>query len=150
LLAKNLFHSLLYGLVLLAAGILATLRLGLPDGAVMAATAAWLLFSLPCNLAAGNLFSLLLPYRVNPGRMIRQRGSRTNALLSLLSQTAVLGVGATVFGLCLFGNRLWLAVPIFLALAGAAAFALACVLRNADGMANRRRDSLIATLVKKE
>jgi ABC-type transport system involved in cytochrome c biogenesis permease component len=150
ILAKNLFHALLYALMLLVAGILATLRLGLPDGTMAAATVAWLSFSLPCNLAAGNVVSLMLPYRMNPGRMMRQRGSRANALLGLLAQTIVLGVGATVFALCLHSHRLWLAVPIFLALAGAAFYALASVLCKIDGIANRRRDLLIATLAKKE
>ncbi len=123
MLAKNLFHSALFGLALLTAGVLATLRLGRPDGVVVAATVAWLLFVLPCNLAAGNVLSLTMPYRVNPGRMTRQGGSQSNALLSLLIQVVVLGVGAAVFGLCIFFDRLWLAVPVFLVLAGGAVFA---------------------------
>jgi ABC-2 type transport system permease protein len=150
LLAKNLFHSALFGLAILVAGILATLRLGLPEGVVVAATAAWLLFALPCNLAVGNIFSLTMPYRVNPGRMTRQGGSQANALSSLLVQLLVLGVGAAVFGLCLLFDSLWAAIPVFLALAGGAGFAWMRVLRIADGMANQRKDSLMATLMKTE
>jgi ABC-2 type transport system permease protein len=150
LLAKNLFHSALFGLAILVAGILATLRLGLPEGVVVAATAAWLLFALPCNLAVGNIFSLTMPYRVNPGRMTRQGGSQANALSSLLVQLFVLGVGAAVFGLCLLFDSLWAAVPVFLALAGGAVFAWMRVLRIADGMANQRKDALMATLMKTE
>jgi ABC-2 type transport system permease protein len=150
LLAKNLFHSLLFGLATLMAGILATLRLGRPEGVVLAATVAWLLFALPCNFAAGNVFSLTMPYRVNPGRISRQRGSQSNSLLSLLVQLLVLGVGAAVFALCSIGDNLWLAVPVFLALAGAAGFVWMRMLRNSDALANSRRDSLIATLMKTE
>lgn len=150
LLAKNLFHSVLFVLVALLAGVLTSLRLGIPDGVMVAATASWLLFMLPLNLAAGNVFSLVMPYRVNPGRIARQRGSQANALGSLLVQVLVLGVGAAVFGLCWYFENLWLTVPIFLALALGAVIAWMRVLRNADAMANQRRDSLIATLMKTE
>jgi len=150
LLAKNLFHSFLFCVVALVAGVLACLRLGVPDPAVIAATAAWLLFALPCNLAAGNIFSLKMPYRVNPGRISRQRGSQANALLSLLVQLCVLAVGAAAFAACWFLDRMGLATPIFLALAVGAVFAWRRVLDNADGIAYRRRDALMATLMKTE
>jgi ABC-2 type transport system permease protein len=148
LLGKNLFHAALFALVGVQAGVLASLRLGTPDAAVIAATAAWLLFSLPCNLAAGNIFSLTMPYRINPGRMTRQRGSQANALLSLLVQLAAMAVGASVFGLTWFLDQQWLAAPIFLALAAGAVLAWRRGLRNADALANSRKDALIATLAK--
>lgn len=148
LLAKNLFHAALFCLDALLAATLTTLRLGKSDGVTMAATAAWLLFALPCNLAAGNVLSLTMPYRINPGRISRQRGSQANAMISLLIELAVMGIGAAVFSLSWFLNDPWLAVPIFVALAGAAFFVWARVLANVDGIANRRRDTLIATLMK--
>jgi ABC-2 type transport system permease protein len=150
LLAKNLFHSVMFGLTILIAGTLAILRLGQPEGVVVAGTVAWLLFSLPSNLAAGNVFSLTMPYRVNPGRITRQGGSQANALGALLVQALVMGVGAAVFGLSWYLHKMWLAVPIFLALAVGAVIVWVRMLRNADAMANQRRDSLIATLMKTE
>jgi len=148
LLAKNLFHSVLFGLTILVAGALAILRLGVPEGVVVAATVAWLLFSLPANLAAGNIFSLTMPYRVNPGRITRQGGSQANALGALLAQLVAMGVGAAVFGLCWYSDKMWLAVPIFLMLAVGAIMVWSRGLSNADAMANKRRDSLIAVLMK--
>jgi ABC-2 type transport system permease protein len=148
LLAKNLLHSLLFCLDALLAGILCTLRLGGLDAVMLAATGAWVLFALPCNLAVGNIFSLTMPYRINPGRISRQRGSQANSLLSMLIQLGVLGVGAAVFGLCWFFDRPWLAVLVFLALAAGAVFAWLRILGNVDGIANQRRDTLIATLMK--
>jgi ABC-2 type transport system permease protein len=148
LLAKNLLHSMLFAVVATVAGVLAALRLGIPDSAVIAATAAWLVFSLPCNLAAGNIFSLKMPYRVNPGRIARQRGSQGNAFLSLLVQLGVLAIGASVFALCWFLERMWLAVPIFLVLAVGALFVWRRVLDNTDAIANERRDALMTTLMK--
>ncbi len=149
LLAKNLFHSVLFGLTILVAGTLAILRLGEPDGVVVAATVAWLLFSLPANLAAGNIFSLTMPYRVNPGRITRQGGSQANALGALLAQLVAMGLGAAVFGLCWYLDKMWLAVPIFLVLAAGAIVVWMRGLSNADAMANKRRDSLIAALIEK-
>jgi len=149
-LAKNIFHSALFGLSVLIAGVLFSLRVGVPDGVVVAATVAWLLFALPCNLAMGDIFSLTMPYRVNPGRMTRQGGSQANALASLFAQLAVLGVGAAVFGLCSYLDQLWVAVPIFLVLGGVAVFVWIRVLGNLDAMANQRKDALIATLMKTE
>jgi len=151
LLAKNLFHAMLYCLSALFAGLLASLRLGWPPSAmVVGATVAWVLFALPVNLAAGNVFSLTMPYRVNPGRMTRQGGSAGSALLSMVVQTAALGVGAAVFGLCILIGRVWLAIPILLVMAVGAVFVWMQVLHNADAMANQRKDTLLATLSRTE
>ncbi len=147
-LAKNLFHGVLYCAVAVFSGVLALVRLGIPSAAVLAVTVAWLVFALPTNLATGNIFSLTMPYRVNPGRLTRQPGSQANALLSMLVQTLLLGVGAGIVGLCTLFGRLWMAVPVLLMLAGIAIFAWIRVLGNVDAMANEHRDELIAKLVK--
>jgi ABC-2 type transport system permease protein len=151
LLAKNLFHALLYGLSALIAGVLASLRLGWPPSAtVVGVTVAWLLFALPVNLAAGNIFSLTMPYRVNPGRMTLQGGSAGSALLSMVVQMIALGVGGAVFGLCILIGKLWLTIPILLAMAVAAVFAWVQVLRKSDALANQHKDTLLATLSRTE
>jgi ABC-2 type transport system permease protein len=148
LLAKNILHASLFTIVALTAGVLTSLRLGVPDPAIIAGTAAWVLFSLPCNLAVGNVFSLKMPYRVNPGRIARQRGSQANALLSLLAQLAVLAVGAAVFALTWALGDIVLAAPIFIILAVGALYVWWTVLGNAGTMAYERRDALMATLMK--
>jgi ABC-2 type transport system permease protein len=149
-LAKNLFHFLLFWLDALLVGILTTLRLGWPQGVTVAATAAWVLFALPCCLAVGNIFSLRMPFRIHPGRMTRQRGSQANALSSMLLMLVVMTVGAVVFWLCWLLARQWMAVPVFLALAGVAVFVWLHGLGNVDRLANQRRDLLLATLMKTE
>jgi ABC-2 type transport system permease protein len=149
-LAKNLFHFLLFWLDALLVGILTTLRLGWPQGVTVAATAAWVLFALPCCLAMGNIFSLSMPFRIHPGRMTRQRGSQANALSSMLLMLVVMAVGAVVLGLCWLFDTPWMAVPVFLALSGAAVFVWLRGLGNVDRLANQRRDSLLATLMKTE
>lgn len=150
LLAKNLLHGMLYALVAFLAGAMAAVRLGAPDLTVLAATAAWVLFALPTNLAAGNLLSLTMPYRVNLGRISRQRGSQASALVSMLIQAVVMGCGAAVLELCIYFDKRWLAAPVLLILAGVALVAWMRVMRSTDALANRNRENLIATLAKTE
>jgi ABC-2 type transport system permease protein len=150
LLAKNLMHGLLFVIVAILAGVFATLRLGEPNLMLVATTAAWVLFALPVNMAVGNLLSLTMPYRVNLGRMSRQRGSQASALVSMLVQMAVMGCGVVVFELCAYFKQRWLAAPCLLVLAGVAFVAWTRVLAHADSLANRNRDNLIAMLAKTE
>lgn len=148
LLAKNIFHAFLFCVIALLAGALAVFRLGSPGTAWLAITAAWLVFALPAHLAVGNLFSLQMPHRLNLGRIGRQRGGQASALLGMLAQAAVLGIGALVAGLCSLAGSLWLAAPILLAMAAFAWVVWARVLANADSIAMRRRDELLTALAK--
>ena len=150
LLAKNLLHSILFVLVGIAAGILSCLRLGVPPFAVLAATGAWLVFALPCNLTAGIVFSLTMPYRIHPGRIIRPAGAQANTLPAAFIQLGVLGVGLLVIWLCRSLKNQWLPVPIFLALSVGAFIVWMRVLHYSDENANQRRELLIATLMKAE
>jgi ABC-2 type transport system permease protein len=150
MLAKNLFHSGLFAVDAVLVSLVACWRFGTPPADAIAASAAWALFALPVHLAAGNAFSLAMPYKINLGRIGRQKGSQANALLSMLVQMATLAIGIGVFALCAWFDRLWLAVPVFLILAGGAVFGWMHMLSRVDQMANKRRDDLIATLVKAE
>lgn len=147
-LAKNLLHGALFMLVACAAVALGCLRVGVPPAALLAALAAWLLFALPCNLAAGNILSLTMPYHINPGRIAGQPGSQSSRLTAMLIQAGTLAVGAAVESLCWSLEKQWLAVPILLVLAVAAFLVWKRVLGNVDAMALERRDELIATLMK--
>jgi ABC-2 type transport system permease protein len=150
ILAKNLFHAALLGIDAVLVGVVACWRFGVPPPDAIAASAAWVLFALPVHLAAGNAFSLLMPYKINLSRIGKQKGSQANALLSLLVQVVTLGIGAGVYALCAWGNRLWLAVPVFLVMAAGGVFGWMRMLARVDAMANAHRDELITTLVKAE
>lgn len=147
-LAKNLLHSVLFAVVGLVAGALSCFRLGVTPLVVLADTGAWLVFALPCNLAAGIIFSITMPYRINPGRITRPAGAQANTIPAMLIQLGVLGVGALVFWFCWSLGSRWLPVPIFLAMAGVAFFVWTRVLHYSDENANQHRDLLIATLMK--
>ena len=148
MLAKNLCHSAVFAVALVVAGFLATARLGQPDALIVAITIAWLLFALPINLAVGNILSITMPYRVNPGRISRQRGSQASTIISLLLQAGVLGMGAAVFQICYFAGMLWMAIPSFLLLAMVAVLVWLRILANSDDIAAQRKDMLLATLMK--
>lgn len=150
ILAKNLFHSGLFALEALFICVIVAWRFGMPAPDAFAATLCWLLFAVPAHLAAGNLFSITMPYRINLGRIGRQRGSQANALLSILIQTGVMGAGAGVLALCSLFDRMWLAIPIFIVMAAGATFAWLRVLGNVDRMANKRREDLVSELVRAE
>jgi len=150
MMAKNLFHALLFAVdATIVAGVVCW-RIGTPPPDALFASIAWVFFALPLHLGAGNLFSLTMPYKINLGRIGRQKGSQVNALLSMLVQVGALGIGAGVMALCAFFDRLWLAIPIFLLLAVVAVLSWMRILSNVDRMANARRDDLISTLVKAE
>jgi len=150
LLAKNLLHGALFCIVAFLAAVFAAFRLGLPDVTLAATTAAWVVFAVPANLAAGNLLSITMPYRLNLGRLSRQRGSQASALVSMLIQLSVIGCGVVVLELSTYFGKGWLAVPCLLVLAAIAGVAWFRVLAHADSLANRNRESLIATLAKTE
>ncbi len=149
-LAKNLLHSILFALVATIAGVFGCLRMGVPPLVVLADIYAWLLFALPCNLATGIIFSITMPYRINPGRITRPPGAQANSLPAALIQLGMLGVGAAIFWLSWSLKLRWLPVPIFLTLALCAFFVWMRVLHYSDDNANQHRDSLIATLMKAE
>ncbi|HWA96448.1 MAG TPA: hypothetical protein VG844_17760 [Terracidiphilus sp.] len=148
--AKNLFHGTLFLLVAVFAGVLATVRLGLPDVTMLAATVAWILFALPANLAVGNVLSIIMPHRTNLGRLKKQRVSAASALLSLLMQLVLLGIGGAVFGTAIYLHKMWIAVPVFGVLAVLAIMVWMRILHNSDALANSRRDKLISVLARAE
>lgn len=150
LLAKNLFHSLLFLVDAVLVCIIASIRFGALDLIGLTATASWLVFALPVHLSAGNAFSLVMPYRVNMGRISRQKGSQANALLSMAVQIGVLGIGAGVFAACAYFGRLWVAIPIFLMMASVSILTWFRLLPRFEALAYERRDSLVAILVKAE
>ena len=150
LLAKNLLHATLYAVVAAGSALLACVRLGWPSPVVMVTAVSWILFALPANLAAGNILSITMAYRVNLGRIGRQSGSQGNALLSMLIQTGLLAIGAGVISVCNLLGRPWLAPATLIVCSGVAIFVWLRVLHNSDAMANGRRDTLIALLAKTE
>ena len=148
ILGKNLLHLGIFIIEAVLIVALVLLRFGPPEPAVAAATIAWLLFALPANLAAGNLLSVTMPYRMNLVRMRREPGALGNGLLSMLAQMVVLSAGAAVLAPCAAFDHLWLATPILLLFALAGAGVYLAVLHRMESMIDTRKESLLEAIAK--
>ena len=148
MLAKNLLQTGLFCLELVLVATVAVIRFGAPPPTLAIATLCWVLFALPANLAAGNVLSITLAYRMTPARLSREQGSVGNGLLSLVIQLLIFLVGVAVYVPLAFIHRGLLAGPALLALAVGSVWIWMRGLANVDDMANRRRDALMATLVR--
>lgn len=148
--AKNVFHAVLFAVDAALVCVLASLRYGAPSPNTLATVIAWLAFALPVHLAFGNMLSLALPYRLNLGRIGRQKGSQANALLGMAVQVAVLGIGAGILFLCIRSGRPWFAPLILLGLAVVAWTGWLRSLPAIERMAHRRRERLLEVLVRTE
>jgi hypothetical protein len=98
------------------------------------------------NLAVGNLLSLCAPKKIDFGTFGRQRASNTTVFASFAVQIAVFGLAASTLLTARRHGAIWLATPIFLALAAIAAAGYTIALSRADQMALAHRETLIAEL----
>lgn len=148
MMAKNLFQLGLFLIELAAASSIVLYRFGRPGPELAMTTFCWLLFAVPANLAAGNILSITMAYRMTMTRLSREQGSVGNGLLSLLIQLLTFATGAAIYLPLAFQGYRALAAPILLLLAVGAVFAWLRVLSNIDRIAFARRESLIAALVR--
>lgn len=147
-LGKNAFYLMLFAIESAAIGAMILFRFGAPQPGIAIATLAWLLFALPANFAAGNLLSILMPYRTSLTRMKGESGSLGNTLLSMFIQLAVLGLGAAIFVPCAAFGKDWLATLLLLALAAVSILVYLRILGNVDRMVANHRESLTLEVMK--
>ncbi len=145
-LGKNLTHAAVLAANTTLAGIAVTLLYGAPTPAVSVATLAALLFVAPVNFTAGNLLSLYSPRKRDFSTFGRQNVSQITVLASFGVQIVTVGIGAAVFTIARLYKNLWIATPIFLALAAISIPIYLVVLRRLDGIAIERRETLLAEL----
>lgn len=148
MLAKNLLQTGLFCLELVLVATIAVFRFGAPPPSLAIATCCWVLFALPANLAAGNVLSITLAYRMTLTRLSREQGSVGNGLLSLLIQLLIFVVGVAVYLPLSLIHHAILAGPVLLLLAAGSVLLWLRGLANVDRMANRRREALMQTLVR--
>ena len=146
MLAKNLIHSSILAFNTLFAWIAVTYLYGMPHIIVSIATVAGLLFAAPLNFAAGNLLSIYAPKKRDFASFGRQNVSQTTVLASLGLQIVIVGVGIATFAIARLYQNLWIAVAVFLVLAAISIPVYLMVLRRIDGIAIKRRETLLAEL----
>jgi ABC-2 type transport system permease protein len=145
-LGKNLTHAAILAANTALAWIAVAMFYGPPAPAVSIATLAGLLFAAPLNFSAGNLLSLYSPRKRDFSTFGRQNVSQLTVLASFGVQIVSVGIGAAVFFIAKLYNNLWIATPIFLALAAISISIYLVVLRRLDGIAIERRETLLAEL----
>jgi ABC-2 type transport system permease protein len=146
MLAKNLTHASILVANTAFAWIAVTYLYGAPHLAVSIATVVGLLFAAPLNFAAGDLLSIWSPKKRDFATFGRQNVSQTTVLASLGVQIVIVGLGAAAFAIAHLYNNLWIAVLLFLALAAISIPLYMFVLSRIDGIAIKRRETLLAEL----
>lgn len=148
MLAKNLLHLGLFTAELLIVCAIVRFRFGMPNPWMLAATMSWVMFALPLELALGNLLSIRMAYPMTLTRISREQGSIGNGLLGLAIQLVLFAVGAGVYFSLVWLGHARLVPAVFLVLAAGGVLAWLRSLQQSGVMANARRETLMATLVR--
>jgi ABC-2 type transport system permease protein len=145
-LAKNLTHISILVVEMILAWIAVAFLYGRPALDITIATLAGLLFAVPLNFAVGNVLSLYSPKRLDYSKFGGQRASQTTALVGLLLQLLVVGMGVSVFSIARYIGNSWIATLLLLVLAGVSLFVYEMILKRVDRLALERRETLVAEL----
>jgi len=146
LVAKNLLHTLVFVVEVLAVSVLSWIIMGPTPPLVMGVTLADALFVLLLNLAAGNLVSLYFPRKLNFGQMRRSQASGMAVAASMGIQLFLAALVAGIYFLSRWAGHLAWCGAAFLGLAGVAWMAYRHVLDLASGIALKRREVMMAEL----
>jgi ABC-2 type transport system permease protein len=146
LLGKNLAHTAVFAVEVLLVWLGTCLLYRPPSLGVTLATLGGILFVLPIDLAAGNLFSIYSPSRIEAGVFGRQRASLTTVLASFGIRAALFGGGALMLWLSREYGNSWIEPLIFLLPATFALTTYVFALERVDGMALKHRENLISNL----
>jgi ABC-2 type transport system permease protein len=145
-LGKNLLHAGIMVANTAFAWVAITFFYGAPKPAIAIATIAGLLFAAPINFTAGNLLSIYAPRKRDFSTFGRQNVSQTTVLASLGVQIVIVALGVGAFAISRLYKNPWIAPVVFLALASISIPFYVMVLGRMDGIALKRRETLIAEL----
>jgi ABC-2 type transport system permease protein len=143
---KNLAHAAIFALEVALVWLGTSLLYRPPSLRVTLATAAGILFVVPIDLAAGNLFSIYSPTRVEVYGFGRQRASLTTVLASIAIRGVLFGGAALMLLLSRLYGNVWIVVSIFVLPAALSCLAYVLALKRIDGMALHQRENIISQL----
>lgn len=147
---KNLAHAAVFALEVGLVWLGTCLLYRLPSLGVSMATLAGILFVVPIDLAAGNLFSIYSPARIEAGVFGRQRASLTTVLASFAVRGALFGVGGLMLWFSRTFENSWVELLVLWLPAVFAFSVYAFVLDRVDGIALGHRENLISNLRRRE
>jgi ABC-2 type transport system permease protein len=144
--AKNLTHAGILAVESVMAWAVVALLYTPPALDITVATLAGLVFAAPLNFAVGNVLSMYSPKKLDFSKFGRQRASQMTALVGVLLQLVIVGIGVAVFSIGRYFGNSWVAALLLLMLAGASFLVYVMILKRMDRLALERRDSLVAEL----
>jgi ABC-2 type transport system permease protein len=150
MLGKNLAHTAVFAVEVLLVWVGTCLLYRAPSSGVMVATLVGILFVLPIDLAAGNLFSIYSPSRIEAGVFGRQRASLTTVLASFAIRGGLFGMGALLLWFARGYGNSWMEWLIFLLPATLGFSLYLFFLGRVDGMALNHRENLISNLGRRQ
>jgi ABC-2 type transport system permease protein len=145
-LAKNITHATILLLEVIVAWAAVGFLYGRPAPDITIATLAGLLFAAPLNFAVGNVLSLYSPKRLDYSKFGGQRASQMTALIGVVLQLVVVGVGVSVFWTARYFGNAWIATLLLLGLAGVSVYVYRIILKRMDRLALQRRETMVAEL----
>ncbi len=150
MLGKNLAHTAVFAVEVLLVWLGTCLLYRPPSIGVTLATLGGILFVLPIDLAAGNLFSIYSPSRIEAGVFGRQRASLTTVLAGFAIRGSLFGVGALMLWLSRSYRNSWIELLILWLPAAIGFAAYIFALDRVDGMALKHRENLISNLGRRQ
>jgi ABC-2 type transport system permease protein len=145
-LGKNITHAGILIAETIVAWVAVRFLYGPPSLQVTIATLAGLAYFAPLNFSIGNVLSLYAPKKLDYSSVGRQRPSQMSALISLGVLILFAGLGAGTFWIARYFWNEWIASLFLLVLAGISLPVYLLVLNRMDGLALKRRETLIAEL----
>jgi ABC-2 type transport system permease protein len=143
---KNLAHAAIFALEVVLVWMGTSLLYRPPSIRVTLATVAGILFALPIDLAAGNLFSIYSPTKIEAGVFGRQRASLTTVTASFGIRGLLFGGAALMMWFSGHYGSSWIGVPVLLLPAMLAVLAYGLALNRVDKIALNHRDNFISQL----
>ena len=141
---KNLAHASIFALEVVLVWLGTSLLYRPPSIRVTLTTLAGIFFALPIDLAAGNLFSIYSPSRIEAGVFGRQRASLTTVLASFGIRGVLFGGAGLMLWLPRHYGNPWMVLAIFVLPPVIACAAYALALNRVDRMALNHRENLIS------
>lgn len=150
IMGKNLFIGLVSVLESFLVLLLLSLIFSTPPLVIVVATFTALLYGTLGNFAVGNILSVSFPRRLEFGVFRQKKQAGVTMAVALVAEIILIGSGGIVFMLTAIVHRLFLAIPIFLALAALTAIAYRISLGRIDALAMSRRETLTSELCRQE
>lgn len=141
-LGKNIMTLAVGGAEFVAVYLTMTLIGSRPSAHALLLSMAWLAFTVPVCFCIGNLMSMYMPRRFDPGAVRRRAAASGAGWLTMLILPLLAGLGVGIYWAARHFDVLWVAYASFAVFAAAAMAAYTITLTRLDAIAEKRREKL--------